>query len=83
MVNLNHTGPLGNKSCRTHKHNTQLCTVEFTTILGLTQTEIVKYNTDDDLNRWVTNYKLAYCPSATHRVDSVSKAKVSDKINIA
>ena len=80
MTKLLHTGPQGNKSTRANKESTQLCRVVFTTPTGTTHAELVKYQSEKDLEQYIEDFKSSYSPNATFEVQHVNKATISDKI---
>ena len=83
MKTLLHTGKHGNKSVRENKTSSNLCVVEFVDTMGMTQSEIVKYQNRGDLNRWINQYKASYRPNASHSIKHINEAKITDTINIA
>lgn len=57
--------------------------VIFSSTLGREQSEIVEAATLEHLNTWIANYKLSYCPDASHTIEPINGAKMSDTANKA
>jgi len=82
-MRLHHNGSVGNRTEKAEAPSKNLCLVTFTSVLGMTQIEIVKYISTEDLNNWIERYKNSYCPTATHMISHIVNAKLSDNIQIA